>query len=100
MISYPTTQAVLAKHGNTLAGRRAARDEQAAAIRAHAEAQISRAGRSLNCQEGNHSRMVAFGRQQRRVGCGNTGATCICECHDPSDDLRELADQLDTQETP
>lgn len=44
-----------------------------------AEGRALKSSRSVRCVEGDHARTDSgFGR----VGCANTGSTCICECHD------------------
>lgn len=85
MIPHPTTEVLLARHGNTPAGRAAAREALTAAIRADGAAYLDElaraAGRSMRCRTADHHRIVGG----RLDGCGNDGSTCICECHDGTD---------------
>lgn len=85
MIPYTSTAVLLAKHGNTPAGREAAREQIRAEIRVVADVEAGLAGRSLRCRAGDHSRMWTGPFQREyRVGCANDGTTCLCECHDGS----------------
>lgn len=80
MIPHPSTELLLSGHGNTLAGRRAARRELAAVIAATAAEFTAIAGRSEVCRWGRH-----YQPDQPSWGCANDGSTCICECHDPKE---------------
>jgi hypothetical protein len=82
VISHPTTDFLLDKHGNTREGRKRARMAMAKAIRETGERMIADeqavAGKSIRCARGDHLRLIDGGT----AGCQNGGATCICECHD------------------
>lgn len=80
MIPHPSVETLLAAHGTDAAGRRAARARLADAIRRAAEEFAALAERSDTCNLGRHQRPGLPG-----WGCQNSGATCICECHDPEE---------------
>ncbi len=78
LVSHATTEALLARHGSTAEGRRAAREElvEEAVQRARHEARLL--GLSLNCEDD-----VRFATPLTSHRCRNDGSTCLCACHDP-----------------
>lgn len=78
-MSYPTVESLLARHGTDAAGRAAARAEITERITEQARRSAALAGRPWNCKNGWHTRPDG-------AGCRNSGATCICTCHDPQED--------------
>ncbi len=80
MIPHPPAETLIAKHGNTAVGRRAARAELRAYMLAAAEREIELAGITEGCRK----RTVYYGA--RHEPCGNPRAeSCLCPCHDPKD---------------
>lgn len=78
MLSQLSAESLIKRHGRTTAGRRKARAELIEHMRAAAEREIARAGKSINCQEGRHRRTF----DGYAVGCQNASGTCLCDCHD------------------
>lgn len=87
MIPYPSPELLLREFGSHDEGRRKARAEIERAMVERAKAEAERAGRSLNCESGNHRDVY----QGVRVGCRNDGSTCICECHDTIQPAKEAS---------
>lgn len=84
-LSYPNIDYLVARYGNTTEGRKRARAEIAEAVRVNGKALIEEtlrtAGRSMKC--GAWSGYTEPRHAGTPDGCGNNGANCACECHDP-----------------
>lgn len=77
------------RYPNTPEGRGKAREHIRKIVIARAEIEAKKQERSLRCQQGDHR--VTDPDGQYRRGCANSGAGCLCECHDS-----QAAEQVNT----
>lgn len=80
-ITTPRVATLVAAHGNTAAGRAAARAELVATVVAEAGRRAARVGLTISCRSG-RCRTVRFGHP---AGCRDDGTGCLCVCHDGQD---------------
>jgi hypothetical protein len=68
------------RYPNTPEGRAKAREHIRRIVIARAEIEAGKQERSLRCQQGDHRVTDPDGRYHH--GCANSGAECLCQCHD------------------
>jgi hypothetical protein len=78
-IPHPSVASLLCNHGNDRAGRQAARQELVETAEAWARNAALLMGVSLKCEEDIRARA-------RHHRCSNDGSTCLCACHDPTEE--------------